>query len=106
MRSVNEDVKKLPKWAQQLIQQLSADVEHYRVQAQGVSSGTTRIKQGYGMPISDERFFPEDTVRFQIGRYWWDVRLAGDGLSINGGTAKLGVLPRAENDLRIIAVET
>lgn len=99
----DERVKKLPVWAQRLVNKLEADVEHWRKKAMAaVGEGDHKtdtflidysLNSGYevGLP-------PGTTIRFHLDKHWVEARVREDRIDVRSDQ-QLVAEPRSANAL-------
>lgn len=104
-RFSEEELAKLPKWAQGRISALVADVEHYKREAVQVATGVTDVwiwdSEGYrALPSGSLVSFTTDQDPLRHDQRF-DVRRGdGDSLIVSGGDS-IAVRPVAGNVVRI-----
>lgn len=97
------DVTKLPKWAQQRIQTLERNLEHYKKRLEA-GPANSRV---FADPYSDARrpLGWDTVIQFDLGEEgeWGkkiEVRIDGKGVKVMGGS-RLAVFPSAANSIQV-----
>ena len=100
---MSEDTTRLPKWAQQRIATLEANVAHYKRKAFEAASADptdtdTTIETWGDAPLG----LPRGTaIRFKLGRARITVRIDGDKLDVRSDGDPLNVRPWACNAVTV-----
>lgn len=101
------DVTKLPKWAQQEIEQLSGSVEHHKRRLresipQGEGASDTIVYMGYG---EEHVGLPNGTpIRFQTDAGVVEVRAKGDHVEIHANGGSIALFPHVSNVVKVKVV--
>ena len=109
---MKHDITKLPKWAQQRIQNLERDCDSLR-DALLVSESQEQTRVGLGISVEPgrigepERWLPNTSVCFYLDDErreldsWVSARISGDAVSILASHGGIYVEPRASNSISI-----
>jgi len=100
-KAPQQDISKLPKWAQRRIEMLEANIAHYKEKAYAAArgdAGSPIVISQYGE--GDDIGLPEETIRFfpdpKDRRHYIDVRRQPYGVEVRSNPL-LGIRPTSSN---------